>query len=181
MDDRIKTNAISDATTPDATRESAREDEISRIPSSDQRRSDGVTFWQDKYARLFADLENTKKRLIWTSAKEVELKKETLLRDILPVADGLDLAILHISRDMDSRNFLQGIEMIRNILDKFFSKYEVKVIDAWGKPFDPSIHEAIGMMPHPEFPPKTVVKVQQKGYLYRDKLLRPVLVLVTPS
>lgn len=81
------------------------------------------------------------------------------------MADGLDLAIIHISRDADSRNFLHGIEMIRNILEKFYAKYKVKVIDAWGKPFDPSIHEAIGIMQHPEFPPKTVVKVQQKGYL----------------
>jgi molecular chaperone GrpE len=110
----------------------------------------------------------------------VEAEKEALLRDVLPVADGLDLAVMHTSREEDSRNLLQGIELIRNILDKFFIKYEVKAIDAWSKPFDPRLHEAIGVARHPKFPPNTVVRVEQKGYLYRDKLLRPAQVLVTP-
>ena len=67
MDDRIITNANSDTTSPDATPESTREDQIFGTSSLDQRRSDGEIFWKDKYARLFADLENTKKRLIRTS------------------------------------------------------------------------------------------------------------------
>jgi molecular chaperone GrpE len=71
--------------------------------------------------------------------------------------------------------------LVRNILNKFFIKYEVKAIDAWGKPFDPRLHEAIGVTRHPKFSPNTVVRVEQKGYLYRDKLLRPAQVLVTPS
>ena len=100
---------------------------------------------------------------------------------MLPVADGLDLAIMHTSPEKDNRNLLQGIELVRNILNKFFAKYEVEAIDAWGKPFDPRWHEAIGVVrDHPKLPPNTVVKVEQKGYLYRDKLLRPAQVLVTP-
>jgi molecular chaperone GrpE len=126
-------------------------------------------------------LENTQKRLARISALEVETKQEALLLDVLPVADGLDLAIRHSSREEDSGDLLQGIELIRNILENFFIKYDVKAIDAWGKPFDPRLHEAIGMARHPELPPKTVLKVEKKGYLYRDKLLRPAQVVVTPS
>jgi molecular chaperone GrpE len=70
---------------------------------------------------------------------------------------------------------------IRDILNEFLTKYDVKAIDAWGKPFDPRLHEAIGVAGHAKLPPKTVVKVEQKGYLYRDKLLRPAQVVVTPS
>lgn len=131
--------------------------------------------------RLHADLENTKKRLTRSSAQEVAAQKEALLRDLLPVADGLDLALMHRPDKKDDRGVLQGIEMVRDMLNKFFNKHDVKAIDAWGKPFDPRLHEAIGVLSHPKFPPYTVVKVEQKGYLYGDKLLRPAQVVVTPQ
>ena len=137
--------------------------------------------WKERYLRLHADVENTKKRLARSSAREVAAQKEALLRDMLPVADGLDLALMHTPDHQDNRGILQGIEMVRNILNKFFADHGVKAIDAWGQPFDPRRHEAIGVMAHPKFPPNTVVKVEQKGYLIGDKLLRPAQVVVTPQ
>ena len=62
---------------------------------------------QKEYLHLLADLEKTKKRLARTSAQEVEAEKEQLLRDVLPVADGLGLALLHASSDEDNRDILQ--------------------------------------------------------------------------
>lgn len=156
-------------------------DEVPRVSPPNEQQPDEAAIWKGRYVRLYADLENTRKRLARSSAQEVKAEKEALLRDVLPVADGLDLAIMHTSREEYSRDFLQGIELIRNILNRFFIKYEVKAIDAWGKPFDPSLHEAIGVMRHPKFPPNTVVRVEQKGYLYCDKLLRAAQVLVTQS
>lgn len=147
----------------------------------DQKQPHDADFWKDKYVRLFADLENTKKRLARSAAREVETEKEALLQDVLPVADGLDLALMHVSGKQDSRDLLQGIELIRNLVDKFFAKYDVIAIDALGKPFDPRLHQAIGLTRHPGYPPNTVAKVELKGYLYRDRLLRPAQVLVTPG
>ena len=137
--------------------DSGTENEVSRISQPNEQQPDETAFWNDKYVRLYADMENTKKRLTRSAAQEVEVVKETLLLDVLPVADGLDLALMHVSHEEDGRNLLQGIELIRNILDKFFIKYKVKVIDAWGRPFDPKLHEAIGVMRNPKFPPNTVV------------------------
>lgn len=136
--------------------------------------------WKEKYLHLLADLENIRKRLARTSAREVDEHTKALLTDMLPVADGLDLALLHLSRDVDSRNILQGIETIKNLLDNFFAKHEVTVIEAWGQKFDPDLHHAVGLVNASGVPPNTVVKVQQKGYLYRDELLRPAQVLVSP-
>ena len=156
-------------------------DEIYPEPQPDTPEPDAAGVWKDKYLRLHADLENTKKRLARSSTQEVEAQKEALLRDLLPVADGLDLALMHTPDKSDNRGILQGIEMVRDILNKFFINHDVKAIDAWGKPFDPRLHQAIGVMRHPKFPPNTVVKVEQKGYLYGDKLLRPAQVVVTPT
>lgn len=137
--------------------------------------------WKERYLRLVADLENTKKRLARTSAQEVEEQREALLRDILPVADGLDLALRHISQEEDSRNILQGIEMNRSLLGKFFAKYNVEELEALGQMFDPSLHESIGVVRYPGVAPNTIVRVEQKGYLLSGKLLRPAQVLIALS
>jgi molecular chaperone GrpE len=152
-----------------------------RDTETDKELPDDGAVWNERYLRLLADLENTKKRLARSSAQEVEAQKETLLRDILPVADGLDLALLHTSPEEDSRNILQGIEMIRSLLGKFFTKYEVEEMEALGQTFDPSLHESIGMVRYPSVAPNTIVRVQQKGYLLSGKLLRPAQVLIASS
>ena len=148
---------------------------------TNQQSANGETVWKGRYLRLLADLENTKKRLARTSAQEVEAQKEMLLRDILPVADGLDLALQHTSQEEDCRNIMQGIEMNRTLLGKFFSKYDVNEMDVLGQPFDPSLHESIGMVRHPGVAPNTILRVEQKGYLLSGKLLRPAQVLIASS
>ena len=145
---------------------------------TDKQLPDEGAAWKERYLRQLADLENTKKRLTRTSVQEVQSQKETLLRDILPVADGLDLALLHTSPEEDSRNILQGIEMIRSLLGTFFAKYDVEEMDALGHPYDPSLHESIGMVRYPGVAPNTIVRVEQKGYLLSGKLLRPAQVLI---
>jgi molecular chaperone GrpE len=148
---------------------------------TDQQLPDEGAVWKERYLLLLADLENIKKRLTRTSAQEVEARTETLLRDILQVADGLDLALLHTSHEEDSRNILQGIEMNRNLLGKIFSKYGVEEMEALGQQFDPSLHESIGMVRSPRVAPNTIVRVEQKGYLISGKLLRPAKVLIAES
>jgi len=181
MADGIKINAGADSKNIATQEGTYIEDDGSGVSQTDQPQPNDAAFWKDKYARLFADLDNTKKRLARSAAQEVESEKEVLLRDVLPVADGLDLALTHTSHEEDKRGILQGIELVRNILNTFFAKHDVTAIDAWSKPFDPRLHEAIGVTRHPKFPPNTVVKVEQKGYLYHDKLLRPAQVVVTPN
>ncbi|SEA27145.1 molecular chaperone GrpE [Desulfuromusa kysingii] len=137
-----------------------------------------VVIWKERYLRLLADLENIKKRLARNAAQDIHLQQEALLKDILPVADGLSLALRHTSAEEDSRGILQGLELNLNLLEKFFTKYNVEEIEALGQPFDPSLHESIGMVQYPGVLPNTVVRVEQKGYLHDGKLLRPAQVLI---
>lgn len=142
---------------------------------------DIASAWKDRYIRLLADLENTKKRLTRASAQEVEIQKRELLDDVLQFADGLDLALKHISSGNGNRNIHQFAELLQDSLDNFFIKHDVKAIDALGEVFDPNFHEALGMIQHPEAAANTVVRVERKGYLYRDRLLRPAQVLVAAN
>ena len=148
---------------------------------TDQQSPEEGAVWKERYLSLLADLENTKKRLDRSSSQSVESQKERLLRDILPVADGLDLALRHTSPEEDSRNILQGIEMIRSLLGKFFANYDVEKMKALGQTFDPSLHDSIGMVRYPGVTPNTIVRVEQKGYLLNGKLLRPAQVLIASS
>ena len=142
---------------------------------------DESAFWKGQFLYLSAELENTKKRLTRRAAEDVEAEKEGLLRDVLEVADGLDLALAHSSPTEENKSLFQGIELIQTIMTQFLAKYGVSEIDAWGKPFDPTIHEAIGVVPDPRVAPGTVLRVEQKGYRLDEKLLRPARVLVTPN
>ena len=71
--------------------------------------------------------------------------------------------------------------MNRSLMRKFFTKYEVEEIEALGQQFDPSWHESLGMVRYPGVAPHTIVRVEQKGYLLRGKLLRPAQVLIASS
>lgn len=145
---------------------------------SGEQESDAACAWKDKYLYLLADRDNTKKRLARISSLETESQITELLRDVLPVADGLDLILTHMSGEDDSLNIFQGIKGVGDILNQFLVKYNVTVIDALGDVFDPDFHEALGMTQYPSAAPNTVVRVKRKGYLYRGKLLRPAQVLV---
>jgi molecular chaperone GrpE len=144
-------------------------------------KSDTASVWKDKYLHLLADLENTKKRLARASAVEIEGQNTKLLKEMMQVADRLDLVLNHVSGEDDSRNIFQGIKGIKDIFDKLFIKYDVKIIDALGAVFDPNLHEAIEMIRDPVAIPNTVVRVMKKGYLYHEKLLRPSQVMVAAS
>ncbi|BHH86202.1 nucleotide exchange factor GrpE [Desulforhopalus sp. 52FAK] len=153
-------------------------DEFTEINQDNSQDMDEAAVWKKKYLYMLADLENTQKRLIRSSAQEVDQQKKELLRDVLPIADGIDMALMHLTHQEDCKNILDGVELIRNLINKFLTKYDVQEIDAWGKPFDPTLQEAIGMIQHPEIPANTVARVEQKGYLYRNELLRSARVLV---
>ena len=154
------------------------EDEFSGLRGPEAQTSDPASDWEEKYYYLLADLENTKKRLARASALEIEGQRTELLKDVIKLADGLDLALNHISGEDDSRNIFQGIQGLKGILDQFFIKHEVQPIEALGAVFDPKIHDALGVVRNPAAIAHTVVRVERKGYLYHGKLLRPAKVMV---
>ena len=134
----------------------------------------------DKFLRASAELDNYRKR---TSREMEELRKyatQSLLKDLLPVADNLDLAIKSAaeSENVDS-SLVDGIDLTRKELLKAFDKYNVKPIEALGNPFDPNYHEAVMREESNNHPENTVTNELQKGYLIHDRLLRPSMVVVS--
>jgi len=134
---------------------------------------------EDKVLRLAADFENTKKRL--EREREVSLKyaEENILKELLPGVDNIERAIDQ-GRDVSSiQSLLEGVELTRDGLLATLEKYGVKAIESLGQPFDPNIHEAIAMEETDEIDSNMVLREFQKGYLYKDRLLRPAKVVVS--
>ncbi len=135
--------------------------------------------WKDKYLRLAAENENSRKRMERSYAQQVEQARESFLRDILLLADNLERALAHSRETADADALRQGVAATLQQLQQILSRYGVQPIQAEGRPFDPEQHEAIAVVPHPGLPPHTVMQVEQTGYTIQDKLLRPARVIVT--
>lgn len=138
----------------------------------------GPSDWQDRYLRLAAELENRKKSLARRYADEARKTSERLLLDLLPFVDNLERALEHAPRGHADPALHSGVSLsIKGFLDTL-EKHGVEPLDALGESFDPELHEAIGAVPHPTLPSGTIVRVEQNGYLYDGRLLRPARVLV---
>ena len=106
---------------------------------------------------------------------------ENFVKELLPIVDNLERAVTHARREEqrpDSENLLQGIELTYRSLLQILTRQGVVEIDAKDKPFNPQIHEAVRRVPSSDHAPGTVVEVYQKGYMLKDRMLRPAMVAV---
>jgi molecular chaperone GrpE len=137
--------------------------------------------WQEKYTRLYAELENRKKRQDRLFTSRARQEKEAFLLDMLPLADNLERILDHSGKGDDEDQILNGVKMTLKAFLDALNKHNVRAIDALGQPFDPNLHDAVGIVPNPALPPGTVAHVEQKGYTLDGNVLRPARVLVTPD
>jgi molecular chaperone GrpE len=136
---------------------------------------------EDRVLRLAADFDNTKKRL--EREREISLKyaEENILKELLPGIDNIERA-MEQGRDANSiKGLLEGVELTHNGLMATLEKYGVKAIESLGQPFDPNIHEALAMEETDQMEPNMVLREYQKGYIYKDRLLRPAKVIVSKT
>jgi molecular chaperone GrpE len=136
----------------------------------------------DRFVREVAEGENFKKRMQRDKAEAIRYANESLLRDLLPVIDNLEWALDHAG-DGGGSSIIEGVKLTLKLFKDVLEKHGVTEIAINpGTPFDPSVHEAVGMEAAPELSPNSVLQVQQKGYRLRERLLRPARVtVVAPS
>jgi molecular chaperone GrpE len=130
----------------------------------------------DRFLRERAELENFKKRLHREKAEALRFACEPLIRDLLPVIDNLERALVH--GDDNGESILQGVRLVLKSLLDILRRHGVQRIEAAGARFDPNRHEAIAQVESEEHEPNQVVEQHHSGYLLHDRLLRPALVTV---
>jgi molecular chaperone GrpE len=135
----------------------------------------------NKYFRLYAEFENYKKRVRKEKEEFLAYCNEDLLYELLPVIDNLDMTLKHASEGNPDafQSLNQGVENTLRELNRTLDKFGLKAIESAGRPFDPAYHHAMSQVEKPDMEDKTVVQEMRKGYLYKDKVLRPSLVAVS--
>lgn len=128
-----------------------------------------------------ADLINYRKRKDEELTRMLKFCNEDLIKQILPILDNFERAI---KLDDDNLNdevskFLEGFKMIYCNMQNVMGNFEVKAIDGANKPFDPVYHNAIMVEQREGVEPGMVLEVLQKGYIYKDKVIRPAMVKVS--
>ena len=128
-----------------------------------------------------ADLINYRKRKDEEVSRMLKYSNEDLVKEMLTIIDSLERAI-----DMDDDNlndevskFLSGFKLIYCNLINTLEKYGVKAIDGFNKPFDPTYHQAVMTEKREGVPSGMVLDVLQKGYLLKDRVIRPAMVRVS--
>ncbi len=132
----------------------------------------------DRLARAQAEFENARRR----ASKEQQEYRDYALADaikvFLPVVDSLERALKAKS---DGNEFRDGVELILKQLQAALAKLSVQAITAEGQQFDPRYHEAIEMVETREAPDHEVIEELQRGYKFKDRLLRPAMVKVAKN
>ncbi len=134
---------------------------------------------EDKALRSQAELINYRKRKDEEVTKMLKYANEDLVNDILPMLDNFERALKMDASSDEISKFLDGMRMIYEGLISALEKYDVKEIDAIDKPFDESIHQAVVSEEVPGTPANMVIEVLQKGYMLKDKVIRPAMVKVS--
>jgi molecular chaperone GrpE len=133
----------------------------------------------DRYLRVSAEFENYRKR----SAREMDdfrkFANQSLVKELLPIVDNLELAIKSAKENKKvDHSLLDGVDLTLKEILKIFEKYNVIPIKALGKTFDPRYHEAVMREETDKYPENAITNEMQKGYLIHDRLLRPSMVVV---
>ena len=135
----------------------------------------------DRLLRLSAEFENYKKRVQRQMEDHKKYANEDLIKDLLSVVDNLERALNAAGeqqKDETGACMAEGVEMTLNEIVKILKNHNVTPIEAKGKPFDPTYHEAVMQEETDDYPENTVISEFQKGYMLHDRLIRPAMVTV---
>lgn len=136
---------------------------------------------KSKYLRLYAEFENYKKKVQKDKEEFIKYANENIVYELLQVIDNLEMALKHAGEvgPEASGALAQGVDNTLREMKRTFDKFGVSTIEALNKPFDPSYHHAMSQIERSDVENNTVVEEFRKGYLYKDKVLRPSLVVVS--
>ncbi|HEC25713.1 MAG TPA: nucleotide exchange factor GrpE [bacterium] len=137
------------------------------------------------YLKSLADAENFRKRMNRDKEESLKYSNESLLRDLLPVLDFLDLAIEHsapyVKQDTSGnlKSFVDGVKLAYNEFIKVLKNFGIETVDTTSKDFDPNFHQIVEMVGDSDQPDGKIIKEKRKGYIYKERLIRPSLVSIS--
>ncbi len=133
---------------------------------------------ENRHLRLRADFDNMRRRHQLDSEAAEKYRAQNLLSDLLPVLDNFERALQVETTSEETASIIKGIEMVYRSLIEATEKEGLQVIKAEGEQFDPTIHQAVMQEQDSEKETGVVLRELQKGYILKDRVLRPTMVSV---
>lgn len=133
---------------------------------------------EDKYARLFAEFDNFRKRSEKEKTQRYDFGVKDIVEKILPVIDNFERGLAAVPEDKSEDSFVVGMNMTYKLLLKALEDAGVKPIEAVGQTFNPEYHNAVMHVDDPEVGENIIVEEFQKGYTYKDHVVRYSMVKV---
>lgn len=133
---------------------------------------------ENKYLKLYAEFENFKRRNRQEAELNSKYKNQKFAENLLPVIDNLERALAIEGTDESFIALNKGVEMVYKNLVETLEKHDIKAIDALDQPFDPNFHQAV-MTEASDKESDIVIEEFQKGYILKDRVIRPTMVKVS--
>ncbi len=152
-------------------------DENGEVKTKEQEKIEEL---EDRVKRQLAEFENFRKRTDKEKEQMFETGAKSVLEKILPVIDNFERGLANVKPEEEGDPHVEGMRMIYKQLMAELEKLEVKPIEAVGCEFNPDYHNAIMQSPSDEYESGFVAQELQKGYMYRDTVLRHSMVAVVP-
>jgi molecular chaperone GrpE len=184
VDEKLKDEQVLDESamvdSPEAVNEETQESDTKACELEELKSK--VSELEDRYLRANADFDNMKRRLEKEKMQAVAYAHEVFARDLLPVIDSLEMAIVAgNNQEIESAELLgkvkEGIELTIEQFKKAFEKHGVELVDIEGT-FDPNFHEAVMQLDSEEKQSGEILQVFQKGYKIKERILRPAMVSI---
>ncbi len=164
--------------TPTATGASAAQDSApAPILTPAEQAAAEIASLKDQLLRARADFENSRKRLVREKEESLRYANQSILSDLLPLLDHLELGLQAASSAKDAASVVNGVKLIQTQFERFLTEHGVTPIEALGQPFDPNWHEALGQEAAPGQPEGKVLHLRRRGFKLGDRLLRPASVI----
>jgi molecular chaperone GrpE len=162
----------------EGTKEEVSSEEVVPELTKEQQLENQVAQLKDQLLRNLAELENFKRRNNEERIKERKYASQSVFSQLIEAIDAFDNAFKVQTQDEAVKSFLKGFELVKEKLVNLLDVNEVKKIEAVGKPFDPNYHMAVSKIKVEGKESGIVVEELLPGYTYKDRILRPSMVIV---
>ncbi len=166
---------------PSEERREEKDKEIEELRKKLEEKEKEIKGHHDRLLRLAADFENYKKRAAKEKEDWTKFANEDLIRAILPFIDNLERAVNHAEKVADTGVLIEGVRLTIQQLLQGLNRFGLSTFESVGKPFDPTVHEAMLVVETDKHEPNQVVEEFQKGYFLNERLLRPATVSVSKA
>ncbi|MBY7733917.1 nucleotide exchange factor GrpE [Francisella philomiragia] len=157
------------------------EEQLERAKDTIKELEETCDSFKDEALRARAEMENIRKRAERDVSNARKFGVEKFAQELLPVIDSIEQALKHEVKLEEAIAMKEGIELTSKMLVDTLKKNGLEELDPKGEKFDPNIHEAMAMIPNPEFEDNIIFDVFQKGYMLNGRVVRAAKVVIVKN